>query len=278
MVLYICITVKRNWNEIMKVFRISFLFFAIVLLASCNQKETSSNYTLVWEENFEDSTKLEKHWSKIPRGKSDWNNYMSDYDQLYKIENSKLVLRGIKNTVLPNDEVPYLTGGIYTKDKISFGEGRIEVKAKLFGARGAWPAIWLLPNNAEWPEGGEVDIMERLNMDRYIYQTVHTNYTDKEGIKDNPKSGIVAHINPDVYNVYAVEFFPDSVSFYINDTHTFTYPRIETNKNGQFPFSDNEFYLLIDMQLGGKWVGNVKEQDLPTQMHIDWIKYLKSKK
>ena len=130
----------------MKVFKLSLFFAALVLLASCAQEQTKGGYTVVWEENFEDSTKLEKYWSKIPRGKSDWNNYMSDYDGLYEITSGNLVLKGIKNTVLPEDEVPYLTGGVFTKDKMVFGHGRIEVKAKLFGARSAWPAIWLLPS------------------------------------------------------------------------------------------------------------------------------------
>ena len=36
----------------------------------------------------------------------------------------------------------------------------------------------------------------------------------------------------------------------------FVYPRIETEQEGQFPF-DIPQYLLIDMQLGGTWVGPV---------------------
>ncbi|HTN69303.1 MAG TPA: glycoside hydrolase family 16 protein [Dysgonamonadaceae bacterium] len=262
----------------MKVFKTSVLFAALILFVACTQTQTKDDYTVVWEENFEDSTKLENNWSKIPRGSSDWDNYMSDYDGLYAVKNGNLVLRGIKNTVLPDDSVPYLTGGVFTKDKRVFGHGRIEIRAKLFGARSAWPAFWMLPDNAKYPEGGEIDIMERLNMDNYVYQTVHSAYTLKHGITDNPTSGITAQINPDNYNVYAVELFADSLSFFINDTHTFTYPRIETDLSGQFPFGDEKYYLLLDMQLGGSWVGPVNEQDLPAEMHIDWVRYLTKEK
>lgn len=259
----------------MKVFKMSILFATLILMISCaQQKEVKRGYTLVWEENFDDSTKLVDNWSKIPRGGSDWNNYMSDYDGLFEVRSGNLILKGIKNTVLPEDSVPYLTGGVYTKDKMVFGHGRIEINARLFGARSAWPAFWLLPENDPWPHGGEIDIMERLNNDDFIYQTVHSDYTYNQGIKDNPKAGVVAHINPDNYNIYAVELYADSISFFVNDTHTFTYPRIETDKSGQFPFGDKKFYLLLDMQLGGNWVGPVNEQDLPTEMHIDWVRYL----
>ena len=96
--------------------------------------------------------------------------------------------------------------------------------------------------------------MERLNNDTIAYQTVHSAYTYTLGIKDNPKQGGIGFINRDDYNVYSVEMYQDSLVFFINETRTFAYPRIETDKEGQFPFTDKKFYLLLDMQLGGSWV------------------------
>jgi hypothetical protein len=32
---------------------------------------------------------------------------------------------------------------------------------------------------------------------------------------------------------------------------------------------------MIDMQLGGSWVGKVDPKDLPVQMIIDWVKVYK---
>lgn len=82
-----------------------------------------------------------------------------------------------------NDTAPYLTGGVYTKGKKLFTGGRVEVCARLQAAKGAWPAIWMLPEKAEWPKGGEIDIMERLNHDRIAYQTTHSYYTHILGIR-----------------------------------------------------------------------------------------------
>ena len=189
---------------------------------------------------------------------------MTDFDSCYAMREGKLVLRGIVNQVQPNDTAPYLTGGVYTKGKKAFINGRIEICAKLNAAKGAWPAIWMLPEKAAWPSGGEIDIMERLNNDSIAYQTVHSHYTYTLGITENPKSHSTGPIYPDRYNVYAVEMYPDSLSFYINDMHTFTYPRIQTKEEGQYPFNQ-PFYLLIDMQLGGSWVGAVGPEDLPVE-------------
>ena len=64
--------------------------------------------------------------------------------------------------------------------------------------------------------------------------------------------------------------------FFINDSRTFCYPRIETDKQGQFPF-DKPYYLMIDQQLGGDWVGDVAMEDLPMQMEIDWVRFYQKK-
>ncbi|OUO54981.1 beta-glucanase [Parabacteroides sp. An277] len=241
------------------------------LLSSC--QEQPKEWKLVWEENFEETDSFDPGiWSKIPRGTADWNRHMSDFDSCYAMQNGHLVLRGIVNYSLPNDTSPVLTGGVYTKGKMLFSNGRLEICARLHGAQGAWPAFWLLPEDAPWPQGGEIDIMERLNNDSIAYQTVHSHYTYVQGFKDNPPQGSTGPINREDYNIYAVELYPDSLSFYINDVHTFTYPRIETDKEGQFPFN-RPFYLLLDMQLGGSWVGRYDTKDLPVQMEIDWVRF-----
>ncbi|MDR1937714.1 MAG: glycoside hydrolase family 16 protein [Tannerellaceae bacterium] len=257
--------------------RVLFFLFAALCTAfvSCDRQAGGEKWKLVWEEDFNQSTGSfdERVWSKIPRGGSDWNNYMSNFDSLYDVTDGKLILRGSVNHSLPADTAPFITGGVYTKDKMTFTYGRIEVKAKLHGATGAWPAIWMLPQDAGWPEGGEIDIMERLNNESIAYQTVHSHYTYVLGIKE-PKQGATGPIDRDDYNVYSVEIYPDSLSFYINDYHTLTYPRIETDEDTQYPFG-LPFYLLIDMQLGGSWVGAVEPGDLPVEMWIDWVKYYK---
>ena len=37
------------------------------------------------------------------------------------------------------------------------------------------------------------------------------------------------------------------------------------------------WYLLIDMQLGGSWVGRVDSQQLPVEMYIDWVRHYRPK-
>lgn len=250
------------------------VFSTVALVSSCSDRKSSDGWTLVWEENFDGLEYDESVWTKIPRGTAHWNDQMSLNDACFEMRDGKLVLKGIVNPDVKTDTMPYITGGLYTKGKQSFHRGRIEVKAKMQDARGAWPAIWLMPSDTcqAWPYGGEIDIMERLNADSIAYQTVHSHYTYNLKIGDNPPQGSSGPIDPADFNVYALEMYQDSLVFFINDKRTFCYPRIETDKEGQFPF-DQPYYLKIDMQLGGSWVGPVHMEDLPVEMEVDWVRF-----
>lgn len=235
------------------------------------QGYAQQSYKLIWKENFNGKTFNSKHWSKIPRGNADWNRHMSDYDGCYQVKKGNLILRCINNTVCPTDTSRFLTGGLWTKGSKHISYGKVEVRAKLQGAQGFWPAIWMLPETGKWPDAGEIDIMERLNHDSIAYQTIHTHYTFVLKQENNPPHGGIGNIDPNNYNTYAVEILPDSICFSINGIQTLKYPRIETNLQGQYPFG-TPFYLLIDTQIEGSWVGKANPKELPAEMWIDWVK------
>lgn len=246
------------------------------ILVAVSATAGESRYRLVWEDDFNGTEIDTACWAKIPRGGSDWDRHMSDLDTLYETREGNLILRGIVNTQYPSDTSRYLTGGVYTKNKKTIKYGKVEIKAKLQGARGSWPAFWMVANDVGWPEGGEIDIMERLNNDTIAYQTIHSYYTHVLGIKDNPRHGGTNTIDTAGYNIYAVEIHPDSLVLSINGNHTLTYPRINTDKEGQYPFGI-PYYLMLDMQIEGSWVGKAAPEDYPVEQHIDWVKFYELK-
>lgn len=234
------------------------------------------NWVLVWGDEFNREGFLDPaKWSKCERGTSDWDRHMTTNSACFEVKAGCLILRGINNTNAA-DPAKVITGGITSKGKFDFTYGKVQIRAKLGCAPGAWPAFWMLPSNAGWPAGGEIDIMEHLNFDDIVYQTVHSHYTLKLGEKTNPPHSAKAPHNPGQFNLYGVEWYPDKLVFTINDKPTFTYPRIKTDKPGQWPF-DKPFYLILDMQLGGSWVGAIDYSQLPVQMDLDWVRVFQDK-
>jgi len=59
--------------------------------------------------------------------------------------------------------------------------------------------------------------------------------------------------------------------FTLNGKATFTYPKVDGVDPSQWPY-DQPFYILIDQQLEGSWVGKVNPDDLPVNMIIDWVR------
>ena len=242
------------------------------VMFSCQTEQPG--WKLVWEDNFDKDGWIDPAvWTQIERGRSDWNRHMSNYEALYDVKDGKLILRGMVNPGLPGDSVPFITGGIYTKDKLGF-KGKLEISAKFGNAQGAWPAFWLLPyDNTPWPYGGEIDIIERLNGEDIVHHNVHTYYTNRLRQRE-PRTGATAPIRNNEFNTYGFEMYTDSLVWTVNGQRTFGYPKVITGlvEDGQFPF-DRPFYLLLDMQLGGSWVGEVNPADLPVEMYIDWVRY-----
>ena len=247
--------------------RLITVFLSLLAIASCSPKD---GWKLVWTEDFIGPEIDEAVWSRVSQGRSDWNDMMSLRPDLAFIEDGQLVLLGKNNDGSSADTTAFVTGGVNSKGKKSFSLAKFEVKAKFNCVNGFWPALWLMPDgNISWPNGGEIDIMEHLNADSLIYQTVHSIYTlniDKES-----PHGSTARIDPGDWNIYSTEIYRDSLCMYTNGVKTMTYSRMDGVEN-QFPWSDHPFYFILSNQLGGNWVGPVDPEQLPSELRIDWIK------
>lgn len=253
----------------------------LVSLGYCHWASASSrqDYKLVWQEDFNGTRLDTTKWSIIPR--KPWQPFwfMSSNKSLFNLSSGRLRLYCRRNDgIEPNDTAKWLCGGIWTKDKFTVRYGKVEVRARICGVQGSWPAIWMLnyePKNT-WGTKTytEIDLMESINRDKTAHQTVHNYCVDLA--KGLPHSAY--HVEADIdyrkYNVYSVEILPDKVVLGINGKTTLTYEKKE-GMEGQFPYGLPQI-LLLDMQYGGtSWVGKVDPAQLPAYMDIDWVKVYK---
>lgn len=213
-------------------------------------------------------------WSLCPKGNPDWCNQMSEsYDQAY-VKDGNLVLVGEKI----NGE--YLAGGIQTKDKFSFSNGRVQCRARITRfPNGAFPAIWMMPQTPiyqGWPACGEIDIMEHIQQEPHVHQTIHTHYRNNLGNQNGTTAKTPCNYWD--YIVYSVDWTPDNLTFYVDGKETFTYSNMnlpDETEMMQWPFgSGSTYYLILNMGLGdpGTWAGPMDDINLPAVMEIDWIR------
>lgn len=233
--------------------------------------------TIVFWDDFDQTDSIPdiSKWSLCPPQTSAWNRYMSNsYDQAY-VSDGKLVLLGEKVGGT------YKTGGVQSAGKFDFQYGKVEVNARFTEtAQGGWAAIWMMPKSSTpiyngWPACGEIDIMEQLNHDGYVYQTIHSHYKNTLGY-NNPTPTITAPINVGAFNTFGVEWTEESLVFSVNGVTTLTYPNLnleDEDTKKQWPFC-SPYYLILNQAVGGSgtWPGPITDTQLPAKMEVDWVR------
>lgn len=153
----------------------------------------------------------------------------------------------------------YACGGVYSLKTFQFQYGYVEVRARFDCVQGVWPAIWMMPKSDSigWPAGGEIDIMEHLNYEGRVYQTIHWS---ENGVPNQDKSqGVTPGWSDGAektnWHTYGMEWTEEGITFYVDGKETGSFKK-PNNANWPFDKDGNEFYLIIDQQIGGNWVEN----------------------
>jgi beta-glucanase (GH16 family) len=230
----------------------------------------SPNYQLIWADEFNATGAFDtSHWEYSPRGGSAWSQFLTPALDYASLDGQHLVVK-MDNAVIPGDNVPYHSGGLRSMNKINFRYGKLEVRAKFTEGRGSWPAIWLMPEpatqHAGWPGGGEIDVMEHINNDNYVYHVTHR-------YNSSSSSATTPHIKND-FNVYTLEWSPSAVQVSVNGALRYTYSRVAGGGWQQWPF-DVPFYIILNQSGGAGWPGPITDADLPFYMQVDYVRLYK---
>lgn len=168
----------------------------------------------------------------------------------------------------------YTSASLITRGKAAWTYGRIEVKAKLPQGRGTWPAIWTLgtERQAGWPACGEIDIMEFVGFEPgIIHANVHTKkYNHMKG--NNKGSQLTIADASTAFHVYALEWSPQKLDFFVDDQKYFTYEN-EGSGTDAWPFNKNQ-YLILNLAIGGAWGGakGIDTSIFPQRYYIDYVR------
>jgi beta-glucanase (GH16 family) len=165
----------------------------------------------------------------------------------------------------------YTSASLITLHKASWKYGRIEVRAKLPHGLGTWPAIWTLGDEAKigWPRCGEIDIMEFVgHTPGKVFGTVHF---QKDGKHKSSGHDMSVTAPWDAFHVYTVQWTPQRMDFYYDQTKYHSFDVAAAENNGQNPFHHSQ-YLLLNLALGGSWGGKIDDSILPQKYYIDYVR------
>ena len=159
---------------------------------------------------------------------------------------------------------------LITLGKIGFKYGRIEVRAKLSGGQGQWPAIWLLGANqpsVNWPQCGEIDMAEwKGDLPNMLWGTLHGPGYLNQGNTTTINGGFTG------YHTYRIDWIPNQITWYLDGVQ---YHQMRaTDIGGNTWVFNAEQYLILNVAMGGNFVGNqIGSGVTQTSMSVDWIHY-----
>lgn len=252
-----------------------------------NTVATSPFNKLVWSDEFDGYGLVNSanwfHQTQLPNGLSWYNSELQHYTNSASNSFRK---NGILNIIAKREN---FTDQGQTKQftsarlnsKFAFKYGRVEVRAKLPTGAGTWPAIWMLGKNIiepgaywtnnygtiNWPACGEIDIMEHWGSNQNVissavHHPINGNLSVGEYITN-------AQFKPNVsneFNIYAVEWDEQSITFSVNGIDHLTYNPIIKNQY-TWPF-DAEQYLLLNIAIEPR----VSSNFVQSTMEIDYVR------
>ncbi len=242
-----------------------------------------AGWQLAWSDEFDvDGLPDPKKWANDTRfNKPGWFNHEQQYYAGPRAENA--VVRGGRLLITARRETPaqaadwggqhYTSARLLTRGLAEWTYGFFETRARLPCARGTWPAIWMLGTQGDWPDNGELDIMEHVGQDPgRVSSTIHM----RAGYGDR---GVGATVTlPDVcgaFHRYQMLWTERRITFGIDGVQHFTYPRLDTGSGADtrraWPFDAPQF-LLLNLAIGGDLGGPVDDARLPATMEVDYVR------
>lgn len=168
----------------------------------------------------------------------------------------------------------YTSARINTRGKFEQRYGRFEARIKLPRGEGLWPAFWMLGSNfgaVRWPICGEIDIMEHIGREpRTVHGTIHgPGYSGGEGIS---KSYTLAADFADKFHVFALEWEPGALRWYVDGVHYQTRTPADLPEDARWVF-DQPFFIILNLAVGGGWPGAPDASTrFPQRMLVDYVR------
>ena len=204
-------------------------------------------------------------------------------------------------------EARYTSACVKSSGRFHFRYGRLEVKARIPIASGAWPAIWTLGNRWGWPACGEVDVMEFYRVPPATMGIHHTQAdrartlpiilanacwqgNDGRDAWDTERIPFTHFTERDAdwassFHVWRMDWTPEAIRLYLDDELLNEIPTSKAAHGGGRnhdinPFANDEDgfgqYILLNLAIGSSG-GEVDETAFPMIYEVDYVRVYQNK-
>ena len=242
-------------------------------------------YNLIWSDNFQSSSSLNPSIWKPENGDGTeyknrgWGNKERQYYLANQISfdsanglNINATRSGAeKYSCYYGTNCEWISSKYVTKGLVGFKYGRIEARVKGPAGGGSWAAFWMLGADIDqrpWPGCGEIDVVELLGRDpKTVYGTPHGPASGQSYTTDL-ESGFAND-----FHTYAVDWLPDQITWYLDGKAYGSLNRSSLVDPTHTWIFDHEFYLLMNLAMGGTFGGEIDPKLQNSSMSIQWVRF-----
>ena len=185
--------------------------------------------------------------------------------------------------------VDFLSSRINTRGKHEFTHAVMAARIKLPVGSGLWPAFWAL-GNGEWPDTGEIDVMEYVGEPDWVSSAMHgPGYSGETPLVN--KFYFNQSVDAAGWHIYEAEWSPTQVTFRVDDQTVYRVTRTMVEHYGAWSF-DSPKFLILNFALGGSFPHKVNGVESPyfglpestvqrieanqARMLVDWVRVSRS--
>ncbi len=248
---------------------------------------SASPWTVTWSDEFNgpngspaDPTKWVRETGGNGWGNEELEYYTARPENAYQ-QDGNLVIKVLQEKFIGADGVTrnYTSARMKTLGKFAQAHGRFEARIKIPRGQGIWPAFWMMGDDISkvgWPTCGEIDVMENIGKEpAIVHGTIHgPGYSGAKGISAQ-FSLTTPQAFADDFHVYAVEWEPNTLRFYVDDHLYQTLTPADLPAGTKWVY-DHPFFILLNVAVGGPWGGIPDASSVyPQTMLVDYVRVYK---
>ena len=172
----------------------------------------------------------------------------------------------------------YTSARLKTRGLFDARYGLLRSRIKLPAGQGLWPAFWMLGSGftgANWPDCGEIDVMENVGRDpSTVHGSVHGPGYSGGGALSAAYTLQSGGAFSDDFHTFAIEWRPDAITFFVDDVGYQSISPASLPPGGRWVFNQ-PFFLLLNVAVGGNYPGAPDSTTtFPQEMVVDYVRYV----
>ena len=261
---------------------------AWVVVVRADQSAAPSGYALVWSDEFGgDGPPDAKNWTYeqgfVRNDELQWYqpaNVTRREGQLViearreRVKNPEFVA-GSQSWQTNREYAEYTSSSVTTNKLQQWQYGRFEIRGRIDTRLGMWPAFWTLGVDGEWPDGGEIDIMEfyRGILLANVAWGSNRRWVATWDASRHPVRSFPDRNWASSYHVWRMDWDARAIDLYVDDrrmNHT-DIASLRNPRTGTNPFHAPH-YFLISLAIGGWNGGDPAATQFPARLEVDYVR------